>query len=63
MVFGEVLSYGEAILADEQQAMAVFISLHLITSANPASFLGFLCLVRVEIARTQGFAEFVLMQR
>jgi hypothetical protein len=63
VVFGEVLSDGEAILTDEQQAMAIFISLHLVTCADPTSFLGFLRLVGVEIARTEGFAEFVLMQR
>jgi hypothetical protein len=63
VVFREVLCDGKTILADEQKAVAVFIGLHLVTGADPASFLGFLRLIGIEIARTKGFSELVLMQR
>jgi hypothetical protein len=43
--------------------VAVFIGLHLIAGADPASVLDLLRFVRIEIAGAERFTELVLMQR
>ena len=59
MIFRQVLGNRHAVLPDEEQAMAIFIDLHLVAGAHPASQLGFGLLVRIKVARAEGFAQFV----
>jgi hypothetical protein len=63
MILRKVLCDRKAVLADEQEAVAVFIRLHLVAGADPASLLNLLRLVRIEITRAERFAELILMQR
>src|SRR5262249_12022673 len=54
----------QSLRRDEQQTVTVFVSLHFITGADPASamLLQFFLLVGVEVARTQRLAEYVEVQ-
>ena len=61
VIFRQVLSDGHAVLADKQQAMAIFVNLHFVASADPTPLFGFSLFIGIKVARTQGFAEFVDM--
>jgi hypothetical protein len=63
VVLRKVFCDWQAVIADEQQAVAVLIRLHFITGADPASVFGLLSLIGIEIAWTERFPELVLMQR
>src|SRR5262249_33992907 len=57
VVFGQVLGDGKAFAVHEQQAVAVFVDLHVITGADPSAMLDFFVLVRIKAARAERFAQ------
>ena len=61
VILGQIFRDGHAVLADKQQAMAIFVDLHFVAGTHPAPQLGFSLFVGIKIAWTQGFAQFVDM--
>lgn len=63
VIVRQILRDGHAVLADKQEAMAVFVDLHLVARTHPAPQLGLSLLVRIKVAWTQGFAQFIDVSR
>jgi len=57
MVFGQILRDGKTFRVYEQQAVAIFVDLHVITGADPRAMFDLFLLVRIKAAGTQRFAE------
>ena len=53
VIFGQIFGDGHAIFIGEEQSVAIFPLLHLVTSAHPAPFLRLFLFVGVEITGAQ----------
>jgi hypothetical protein len=57
-MFGrQVLGNRESLFVHKEQAVAIFVDLHVIAGADPGAVLNFFFLARVEPARTERFAQ------
>jgi hypothetical protein len=62
MILGKIFRDGHAVLADKQEAMAIFVDLHFVAGAHPAPQLGFSLFVRSRdciVVTTQFTSEIV----